>query len=102
MHPAIAEKLEALPALCAKHRVKRLEIFGSATSDNFDPAKSDVDFLVDFQSVVPGELANAYFGLLADLEALFHREVDLVSAQALTNPYVLRVIQRSRMTLYAA
>jgi predicted nucleotidyltransferase len=102
MHPAIQDKLKALPGLCAKHRVKRLELFGSATTERFDPARSDVDFLVEYLAIEDGQHANAYFGLLEDLEALFGRKVDLAMTGAVTNPYFLRGIASSRTTVYAA
>ncbi len=34
---------------CERHGVLRLRVFGSALTDRFDPARSDVDFLVDFR-----------------------------------------------------
>jgi len=48
---------------------------------------------------VPGE---RYFGLQSDLEALVGRPVDLVVLRAVTNPYFLEGIERSRELLYAA
>jgi hypothetical protein len=102
MHPAIQDKLKALPGLCAKHHVKRLELFGSATTDRFDPAHSDVDLLVEYLPLAPKDHAIAYFGLIEDLKSLFGVEVDLVMTKAVTNKYFLRGIARSRTTLYAA
>ncbi len=47
MHPLIAGKKEENAAVCRRHRVERLEVFGStARGTDFDPDKSDVDFLV--------------------------------------------------------
>lgn len=41
MHPAIAEKREALAALCRRYGVAHLEVFGSAArGHDFDPARS--------------------------------------------------------------
>jgi predicted nucleotidyltransferase len=36
----------ALQRLCAEYRVARLEVFGSAVTGEFDPARSDLDLLV--------------------------------------------------------
>jgi hypothetical protein len=47
-------------------------------------------------------LADAYFGLLAELERLFERKVDLVTAKAIKSPYFLRAVNRTRRMLYAA
>jgi hypothetical protein len=61
-----------------------------------------VDFLVEFKPLEPGRLADAYFGLLAALQELLRRDVDLVTPKAVTNPYFLRAINESRRMLYAA
>jgi predicted nucleotidyltransferase len=82
--------------------VLRLELFGSAATDRFDPKSSDLDFLVEFESASHRELADHYFGLLEELEALFQRPVDLVMTRAIKNPYFLLGIERSRTLLYAA
>ena len=39
-------KREELARLCVRYHVCRLELFGSAAGDRFDPARSDLDFLV--------------------------------------------------------
>jgi hypothetical protein len=49
-----------------RHHVGRLELFGSATSSDFDPTESDLDFLVEFAPLSPSQKADAYFGLLHD------------------------------------
>lgn len=47
MHALIEQHKEAIRALCREFGVKRLELFGSAATDEFDPDRSDVDFLVE-------------------------------------------------------
>ena len=88
--------------LCRRYRVRRLELFGSAVSGQFDPDTSDLDFLVTFEELEPTAYADAYLGLYEDLTALFARRIELVSTTAITNPYFLESIQRHRQTLYAA
>ena len=102
MNATLERKLGEVLGLCTKHRVARLEIFGSATKGTFDPAASDLDFLVQFEEMSPGDHAHAYFGLLRDLKRLFSRNVDLVEARAIDNPYFLESIKKSRTLLYAA
>lgn len=92
----------ALAALCRQHRVRRLELFGSATGADFDPQSSDLDFLVEFESLSEGRYADHYFGLMEDLEMLFGRPVDLVVAHAVRNPHFLKAVNQSRELLYAA
>jgi predicted nucleotidyltransferase len=99
----IAKNLKAIKEFCVQYRVRRLELFGSAIDDeNFDPEESDLDFLVEFQPLKPGEYADTYFGLLEALETLFNRHVDLVMVRAVKNPYFLEAINKSRKVLYAA
>jgi predicted nucleotidyltransferase len=43
----ITQHTDEIAALCRMYRVRRLYLFGSATTDQFDPETSDFDFLVD-------------------------------------------------------
>ena len=99
---AVDLRLEELYELCRRYHVTRLELYGSAAEGRFDPETSDLDFLVEFEDLEPVAYADAYFGLLEALEALFGRSVDLTVASAVTNPYFLRRIAHSRVTLFAA
>jgi len=103
MTSIVEDNREALKDLCVKYQVQRLELFGSAlTGKNFDTEQSDLDFLVEFLPLRPGEYADAYFGLLEAIENLFNRHVDLVMTCAIKNPYFLEAINKSRRVLYAA
>ncbi len=88
--------------LCDRYGVRRLALFGSALRDDFDPGRSDLDLLVEFSPTSPQEHAEAYFGLLEDLESLFRRRVDLLELGAVRNPYLRREIEEQQETLYAA
>ncbi len=102
MIAAIEEHRAELAELCRRHHVLRLAVFGSATRDDFDPQRSDLDFLVDFESLTPGEHADSYFGLLEGLESLFDRRVDLVESSTLRNPYRRQQIEATQVLLHAA
>ena len=93
---------QEIAALCRKHCVKRLDLFGSAARSDFDPAASDVDFFVEFISYDDPAIADHWFGLQEDLAALLGRTVDLTSLRTAKNPYFLEVANRHRMELYAA
>jgi predicted nucleotidyltransferase len=84
------------------HHVTRLSVFGSAIREDFDPARSDVDFLVEFEPLPEGRRADAYFGLLAELERIFKRPIDLVMASAVRNPYFREAVERSKALVYAS
>jgi predicted nucleotidyltransferase len=93
---------EELRELCGRFHVRRLDLFGSAAGENFDPARSDLDFLVEFGPVPPGAYADAFFGLKESLEQLFGRPVDLVVAAAIRNPYFRESVEDARVQVYAA
>ena len=101
MHPAIAQHRPAIAAICQRYGIRRLEVFGSAARANdFDPAHSDADFLVEFASGVhPG--LNAIFGAKADLEALLGRGGDLVEPGAVRNTYVLANISHHHEIIFS-
>lgn len=86
--------------MCARHRVLRLAVFGSALRDDFDPQRSDLDFAVEFEPLSPSAHADAYFGLLSDLEDLFGRPVDLVEYGPIRNPYFLRSVLDTQVAVY--
>lgn len=102
MTGVIEERRADLEDLCQRYGVARLALFGSALREDFDPDTSDLDFAVEFQPMTPQEHAEAYFGLLEDLERLFGRRVDLVEIGAIRNPYLRREIEAGQETLYAA
>ena len=102
MHAIVQDKLAQIAELCRRHRVKRLELFGSAATAKFDPARSDLDFLVDFSPEADAPWLGEYFELKKDLEALLGRPVDLVMPGAIRNPYFLRSVSATRTLVYAA
>lgn len=98
----INARTSSLAELCRTHRVSRLSLFGSALRADFDLARSDLDFAVEFAAMTPSEHAAAYFGLAEDLERLFGRPVDLIETRAVRNPYRRREIEEHQATIYAA
>ncbi len=101
MHPIVSSQLPAVRELCRRFGVQRLTLFGSAATERFDPASSDLDFLVDFDADPVG-LADRYFGLVEALEALFDRPVDLVETRAITNESFRTGVTRACELVYAA
>ena len=101
MHPAIAQHLTDIATICQRFHVSRLEVFVSAArADDFNPATSDVDFLIEFvEGATPG--LQDFFGAKTALETLLGRAVDLIEPGAVRNPYVLASINRNREAVYA-
>jgi hypothetical protein len=76
---------------------------GSAARGDFDPDRSDVDFLVEFDRTHPDALSlGTYFGLKEALEGLLGRPVELVEPGAVRNPYLKTSIEGSREPVFAA
>jgi predicted nucleotidyltransferase len=98
----VSQHRDEIAEICRRFRVHRLELFGSAVGNRFDPQRSDVDFLVEFEPLAEGEHADAYFGLREELESIVRRPIDLVMSRAIRNPYFLEAIEATRTLLYAA
>lgn len=99
---ALDQHRPQIETLCRKYGVKRLELFGSALRDDFEPETSDFDFFVEFEDLGWKGSFKRYMGLKLDLEDLLGRPVDLVEPHAVTNPYFLQVAKRHREVVYAA
>lgn len=92
---------EALAGACERYGVVRLRMFGSAATGGFDPATSDLDFLVDFGADAPKGVAP-FLGLKEELQRIAGRDVDLVEARAVRNPYFARRAFGDAVDVYAA
>ena len=88
-----------ITTLCRKHGVKNLYVFGSVLTTSFSD-KSDVDFLVEFDTdKIPDYFTN-FFDLKYALEDTMGRDVDLVEEKAIRNPIFKRNIERTKMKIY--
>ena len=100
--PVIRGRQSELAQLCREFHVRRLELFGSAMGGGFNPDRSDLDFLVEFEPLPAGGYADTFFGFKDALEGLFGLRVDLVIPSAIRNPYFRQSIEKSKALLYAA
>ena len=91
-----------LEELCRHYHVKTLALFGSAAAGNWEPDRSDLDFLVEFLPEASSRIFAGYFDLKSALETLFEHKVDLVMPGGIRNPYFLNAVQQERRVLYAA
>ncbi|GIV18104.1 MAG: hypothetical protein KatS3mg022_3539 [Armatimonadota bacterium] len=96
--PEVMRFVEDIRHLCRRFGVAKLELFGSAATGNFDPARSDVDFLVEFEG--NENLFVRYFDLKEALEHLIGRPVDLVTKRALNNSLFRQQVESQRMVIY--
>lgn len=88
-------------ALCEKHKVLQLYVFGSILTDRFNK-DSDVDFTVIFdRSALPLLVyGENYFDFKFALENLLKRDVDLVVYDSIKNPYFKRNLDRNKELVY--
>ncbi len=100
MEPQIARHLPRIAALCQRFGVSHLELFGSASTGNFDAAHSDYDFLVELDSVAKESKARRWIEFAEALEQLLGRHVDLVSPRYIQNPYFQDAVNGSRVVIY--
>lgn len=97
MNKIVAQKLPDLIEICRHNRIRRLELFGSSARDDFNPQTSDLDFLAVFDEPERAGVAELYFNALHELEELFGRKVDLLTPDAVANPFVLDALERDRL-----
>lgn len=90
--------MESIAALCERHAIRRLALFGSVLSNEFRP-DSDLDVLVEFQ---PGKTPGfAFFSIQRELSELLGRKVDLNTPQDLSRPFRNEVLA-SAQTVFGA
>ncbi len=103
MNTIIESRLPQVRELCRRYNVARLELFGSVTTNEWDPQQSDVDVLVTFSApVAPMSVWDQYMGLLLDLQTLYGRKVDLVEECAMKNRYFIKRVNETRRPVYVA
>jgi len=83
---------ERLAAICAKHDVRSLKLFGSALRGD-DTPDSDVDLLVEFEG------DKGLFDLVQlerDLESFLGRDVDVLTAPSISRYFRDEVVATAR------
>lgn len=97
----ITEKRDEIAEHCRRLNVRRLDVFGSAASGDFNLETSDIDFLVEFENFNSPGISRRYLDLAESLEAIFDRKVDLVVARHFENPYFRESVESSKELIYA-
>ena len=107
VHPVIASRLAEIAAVCEQFGVLRLEVFGSASGNGdtpFNPERSDVDLLISDETLDSeermGVLAPA--ALMAALEVVLDRQVDVLYDRRITNRYLRQIVDDEREVIYDA
>jgi len=83
VHSLIETRRPAIEAICRRFDVQKLEVFGSAArGHDFDPTKSDADFLVTFAPTADRDLATL-LDLKTALSETLGLAVDLIERPAI-------------------
>jgi uncharacterized protein len=88
---------EGLATFCQNRGIRKLSLFGSVLREDFDPHRSDVDVLAEFE---PGALLQAgwnYFGYGEELGRLLGHKVDFCSR---LHPLIQGRVRDSLLTIY--
>ncbi len=95
----IENNIHKIAALCKKHKVSKLFIFGSILTNRFNE-NSDVDFVVSFNKSEIADYFDNFFDFKYSLEDLFGRDVDLLEEQTIQNPYLKKNVDTTKMLIY--
>jgi len=85
--------------LCLKHKVNKLYVFGSILTNEFKE-DSDIDFVIDFQSMDVTQYADNYFDFKFSLQDILQRPIDLLEEKAIKNPFLKNAIIKQRQIVY--
>jgi predicted nucleotidyltransferase len=92
-------KLQPLLELCERYGVEKLELFGSAARGEFDPAHSDLDFIVQMKGRREPGYAARFCDFADALEVPYGRPVDLLTELMIRYSYVKAAIAQERTVL---
>jgi predicted nucleotidyltransferase len=99
--PLILSRGREIAALCTRYGVHQLALFGSILGSDFS-STSDVDVVVEFAPPKGISAARQYFDFKRGLELLLERSVDLVELGAMEDGRLKRIIERTKVPIYAA
>ena len=88
---------ERIAEFCRARGIRRLSLFGSVLREDFDPVRSDVDVLAEFE---PGALKGVgfrYFGYGEELAAILGHQVDFCSR---LSKFIEETVRREAVPIY--
>jgi predicted nucleotidyltransferase len=95
----IDNNMPMIIALCKKHKVNKLFVFGSILTNRFND-ESDIDLTVDFNKAEVIDYFDNYFDFKYSLEELLGRKVDLLEEQTIKNPYLRKNVDATKSLIY--
>jgi uncharacterized protein len=88
---------EQVARFCQERGIRKLSLFGSVLRDDFDPQRSDVDVLAEFEPNALKGVGFRYFGYGEELAAIIGRKVDFCSR---LNKYIEAAVRREAVPIY--
>lgn len=101
MIPLISDNKQAIADLCREFRIKRLDVFGSASTGAFDPDTSDLDVIADLGEY-DDDVGMRYLRFCLALEDHFGHSVEVITELSITNPYFREAVEEQRQNIYVA
>jgi len=88
---------EQIARFCRERGIRKLSFFGSVLRHDFDPQRSDVDVLAEFEPGVLKQGGFRYFGYGQELAAIIGRKVDFCSR---LHPLILGRVKEELLPVY--
>ncbi|MBM3437133.1 MAG: nucleotidyltransferase domain-containing protein [Bacteroidetes bacterium] len=99
MQQVLLKNIEEVKNVCRQHKVKKLYAFGSVCTNAFSN-KSDIDFIVAFESRYFDGYVDNFLSLEKELKRILKLNVDIVAEETLENPYFIKVVNRTKTPIY--
>ncbi|MFN9905359.1 MAG: nucleotidyltransferase family protein, partial [bacterium] len=80
----VDEQHDEIAAACQQYGIECLFVFGSAIRDDFRFGKSDIDLLVESESIDVTKKFRAYLDARDAFRRIFNADVDLVMGERLS------------------
>ena len=93
----IAIDRERIARFCRERGIRKLSLFGSVVHRDFDPQRSDVDVLAEFEPDALKGVGFRYFGYGEELAVILGRKVDFCSR---LNQYIEATVRREALPIY--
>ncbi len=95
----ISKHIEQIKKLCDLNGVKSLFAFGSVLENRLRP-DSDIDLIVDIDDRDPLSYSDKYFDLKFNLEKIFPRKIDLLEIKTISNRFLKKEIDKTKLRIY--
>ena len=88
---------DKIAGFCCAHGIRRLSLFGSVLRDDFDPDRSDVDVLAEFNPEALNGVGFRYMRLGEELSEILGSKVDFCSR---LNPHIEPNVRAEAVQIY--